>query len=183
MKLLREVPEIESKVGSGELNLTALSKAATFFNQEEKVTASKAPDEKLEVLRELENKTLSETQDERLKRSSAPKPKGNDRARKLTEKLTQVSFVLDPAMKEELELIRSLLAHRQPKLNWGELVREMARIVLDEIDPGSFSDADFSFQKPGEAGLSGSSSLRRGLRFSWFCETFRRGRERDTEGC
>ena len=119
MKLLREVPEIEAKVESGELNLTTLSQASTFFNQEEKVSYPKAPDEKREVLKALESKSTFDVQDELLRRSSAPTPKGKDKARKLTDRLTQVSFVLDPELRDEIEAIRGLLAHRHPKLSWG----------------------------------------------------------------
>jgi hypothetical protein len=87
MKLLCELPEIEDQVESGELNLTTLSKAATFFSQEEKVSAPIAPEEKLDVLKELENKSSSETENELQRRSTAPKPKGKDQARKLTDEL------------------------------------------------------------------------------------------------
>src|SRR5260221_140198 len=56
MRLLKELPELEEKIASGALSLTHLNMARTHFRNEKKQT-SKEPsrEEKLEVLRQMEN--------------------------------------------------------------------------------------------------------------------------------
>jgi hypothetical protein len=53
MKLMREIPQIESKVISGKLSLSALSKAKSAFNKMAKTNEALNLSEKAEVLKTL----------------------------------------------------------------------------------------------------------------------------------
>lgn len=56
-RLLVDVPEVEKKILTGSLNLTQVSEATTFFRENH----IREPDRKVEVLRQIENLTKSET--------------------------------------------------------------------------------------------------------------------------
>jgi hypothetical protein len=61
MRLLKEVPEIESKIVDGSLKLTHLSDAQSFFRKCDASVGSKLTrEEKIEVLKNLENTTKAE---------------------------------------------------------------------------------------------------------------------------
>ncbi len=72
MKLLRELPEIEAKITSGELSLTNLAAAQTLFRQEAKLDGTISPDAKLEILKAIASKSTREAERILLSYSSAP---------------------------------------------------------------------------------------------------------------
>lgn len=67
MRLLRELPEIETKIASGKLSLTNLNQAKSTFNKLAKKKVSLKASEKLEILKVLENKSIRECQRELIK--------------------------------------------------------------------------------------------------------------------
>jgi hypothetical protein len=67
MRLLKELPELEKKIESGVLNLSALSQAQSFFRHEKSSVA-----EKREVIKELENKSSKQVERELASRASHP---------------------------------------------------------------------------------------------------------------
>src|ERR1041385_2003840 len=124
MRLLREVPQIEAKVQSGDLSLSTLTKAATFFRQSEKQCDMKITlAEKLETLTSLEN--LSARKVDRLLVEKCPelKPVKPERRRAVAGGGTQVSTVFDQATLQMLEEIQDLLGK---KLEVKDLVRYLA---------------------------------------------------------
>jgi 5-methylcytosine-specific restriction endonuclease McrA len=123
MRLLKEVPEVEIKIQSGELNLTQVSMVQSHFRE---VKATLA--EKKEILLEIENQTkkstervLAERKPENLieTQSETEKPK---RGGKL-----EVTLVLDEDLQAKLDEIQILLGSSHSKL---ELFRFMTEQTL-----------------------------------------------------
>ncbi len=71
-RLLTELPEIESKLQSGDLNLTTLSKVQSFVRAEKQVQHALSKQDKLNLLEELENKSTRETEVALIKKSRQP---------------------------------------------------------------------------------------------------------------
>lgn len=110
MKLLKDMPEIESKIADGSLQLTHLTQARSFF---QKVEHSKF--EKLEILRQLENTSKAETKkilyNEELK--------------------ARYSFEAD----ERLEITVERLKGLHPHLSFDDLMKKVCEIALAKVDP------------------------------------------------
>lgn len=127
-RLLREFPELDQKIESGALTLTSLGQAQTFFRKEK----SSKP-EKSKILKVLENKSTREVERELVKLSPNPIPSENKR--QITEDLTSATITLDRETVERLDQIKNLLSHKNPYMNYSQLVKEMSVIVLEELSP------------------------------------------------
>ena len=110
MKLLKDMPEIESKIIDGSLQLTHLTQAQSFFK---KVEHSK--DAKLEILTKLENTTKAETK----------KILYNEDIK------ARYSFEADRSCEEIVERLKGL----HPHLSFDELMRKVCEMALEKVDP------------------------------------------------
>ena len=135
MRMIRELPEIEKKIQDGSLSLSVVAKAQTFFKQEAKSAHPFSTDEKKEILQTLEGLSFRQAERELLTHSTQPAVSIQEKARALPNQLTEVRFIADEALMSDLEKLKGLLAHRSPNLGWGELVRSLAEIGLEKLDP------------------------------------------------
>jgi hypothetical protein len=120
MKLLKELPELEVKIETGELTLTNIAQAQTFFNSQSKDSNQKCEiEDKKEILKNLENKSTREAERTLLQLSPESLPK--ERLRQLTEDKMELRLILDQETKEALDKIKALLSHRHKNLSMGEL--------------------------------------------------------------
>ena len=131
MRLLKEVPEVKEQVASGELSLSNVSKAASFFRQEQKINEKTyTPQEKVKILHDLSGKTQKEAEAQLVKIS--PKPfQRIDHERALSEDITELRFTLDKATTQKLNRLREL----KPNLSTQELLDWMLSRSLKQIDP------------------------------------------------
>ncbi len=109
-RLVRDLPEIESKIVDGSLKLTHLTDAHTFFR---KVEHTK--EEKLVILQKLENTTRAEAR-KVLQREE-------DKAR--------YSFEADKTLEEVIEELRGLHAH----LSFDELMQKICLLAFEKLSP------------------------------------------------
>jgi len=130
MRLLREVPEIEEKIDSGKITLTAISKAQTFFRRTEKKTRK----EKSEILKKLEGKTTREVE-LTLNLIAPDAAKAPDRIKPVTEELVEIKFQANKALEEKLGRLKGLLAYKYPNISLGELIENLADLGLKEWSP------------------------------------------------
>ncbi len=126
MKLLVEVPEIQEKIESGNLNLTQLNMAQSHFRE---VKANL--EAKKEVLLNLESQSTKTT--ERILAEAKPetyiaKPEVKEKAIKGNK--LEVTLILDEELQKELEEIQVLLGKPFTKL---ELLKLMAKEKLAKL--------------------------------------------------
>jgi hypothetical protein len=95
MRLIRDLPEVESKIESGKPSLSSLSQAQVFFLQE-KIEA------KLEILTSLEGKSTREVEKELVSRSSEPEKLIPEKLRAVSETHTELRLLLDDALLKDL---------------------------------------------------------------------------------
>ncbi|RYZ72096.1 MAG: hypothetical protein EOP05_11380 [Proteobacteria bacterium] len=127
------LPEIEKKIESGELSLTAAAKVQSFFRAEKKAKKVYSEKEKLDVVRVCLSKSTREVERElasrnpEVSRVESVKPVGKD------------SFELRLTISAELELklrkLKALLAHTKPNLRTEQLLGILVEIALDKFDP------------------------------------------------
>jgi hypothetical protein len=133
MRLSREVPEVIAKVESGELSLTNLVKAQSYFRQELKAGKTVTQADKKDLLSVLEGKSTRDCERiiaERLPEAALPA----ERERILSGQHTEITFVADNRLKEDLESLRALWGHHG-YLSYAELFQRMASLVLKQVDP------------------------------------------------
>ncbi|MBK9294799.1 MAG: HNH endonuclease [Oligoflexia bacterium] len=134
MGLIKDIPEVKTKIESGHLNLTTLAQAAMFIGQEKRVNQkSYNINQKRELLEKLENKSKRECERELIKISPlATIPQ--DRERIITEEKIEVRFVITKELKEKLERVKALISHKKANPSYEELLLELAEIALKKLD-------------------------------------------------
>lgn len=135
LKLIREIPQVEEKIVSGELNLTTITQAQTFFNQEAKIQRRKlATEEKMSVLKKLTCKTQREAATE-LARLNPEIPK-QDRERPLDGDFIQIQFAADRLLQAKFERLKELLSYQiSPTPSYGDLLHKISDIALEKLEP------------------------------------------------
>jgi hypothetical protein len=135
-KLLDEIPEIESRISTGELNLTNLGLAQALFQKERR--QAKSPfslEKKKEVLLGIVGKSTREAAKIVWSHSTLPVPAFREQIRVLNEELSEYSFAADQETQLDIERLKGLLAHSDPGMTLGGLIKKLCKLGLKEWDP------------------------------------------------
>lgn len=136
MRLLKELPEIEEKISSGELTLSNLNQAQTLFRSEKKLDNSFSREEKLEVIKSLENKSRREAERIVLSRSSQPEALKPEKIRPISQNLNEVKCSVSDEVLSKIEKLKGLLAHSNPNISLAELLDKLCDLGIKEWDLG-----------------------------------------------
>ena len=130
MRLLKELPEVETKIERGTLSLTAVARAQCFFKKE-KVEIEK----KRELIAAIENKPTREVDKILAQASQNPALHFREKIRPVSGELSEVRFYANDKLLQELEKLKGLLAHSHPNMSTGELIQLLAQMGLKKLDP------------------------------------------------
>ena len=131
MRLLRDLPEIETKIEKGNLSLTNLVLAQTLFSKEKQKGQAYSHEQKLNVLGQLEDKSTREAQ--KIVFEISPDMKMND----LKKKELGVGLVVgspqslgfeaieDMELRNKLIQVKGFFAHAHPHLTLTELLHKL----------------------------------------------------------
>ena len=121
MRLLKEIPEIETQIETGRLTLTTLNLAQNLFSKEKKGGRQLDRSQKLELLSQLEGTSTRDA--EKIVFRISPEMK----------KLKPIDFnsIEDEALKEKLLKLKGRHAHTHPHMNLEELLHKMCDLLLD----------------------------------------------------
>ena len=125
MRLLKELPEIEDKITSGELSLSHLVIAQTLFNKERKAGNEFCVTEKIEVLSRLENQSTRSA--EKIVGEISPLMK----ARKAELKFSEIE---DDSLREKLLKIKGRMAHQKPNLSLNDLLHLLCDEKIAQLE-------------------------------------------------
>jgi hypothetical protein len=134
MRLIKDLPDMEAKVASGELSLSNAQKAQSVFNQIDANKPQKdrlTPEKKRDVLNRLKGKSVREAEKELL--AFAPSAIPKERERVVADDRTEIKFIIDNSTKGKLEQVRSLLGTKGFSLSMGELVDVMAEHSIKSL--------------------------------------------------
>jgi phage terminase small subunit len=136
MRLIAELPEVENKIKEGTLSLSNAAQAQKLFQTEQKAETPKSPEEKKAIIQSIENKSTRDAEKTLISHSSQPanalKP---DRVKPVTQDQSEVRFVADQKLLDQLEQIKGLLAHKNSNMTLAELIGEMAKLSLEKLQP------------------------------------------------
>lgn len=133
-RLIKQIPALSEKLEAGNLSLTQVVKASAFFNQEKKADKPLSKEEKTKVFEIIENKSIRESERMLLSLSSNPEAL-MERTRAISPSHSEIRFVVDQSLMNDLNRLKEIWAHTLPNANWQELIRRMAAIALEKEDP------------------------------------------------
>jgi 5-methylcytosine-specific restriction endonuclease McrA len=133
MRLLREIPSIESKTESGELTLTVVSDVQSFFHSEAKESRPYSLNAKIELIETCTNKSKREVESELCRRN--PEREKRESIRQISEDRLRMSLSISGALNEQLNHLRDLLSHAHPNMSMEELIENLAELGLEKYDP------------------------------------------------
>jgi len=131
MRLLVEIPEIESALKSGQVNLSTLCAIHGFAQRKEEPISK---DQKRDLVFAMQGKSRRECEKELAALdpvAAAPK----ERERVVSPELTEIRFVADDTLMEKLKRIRELDAHVIRDDSYLNLFHRMADLVIKKLDP------------------------------------------------
>jgi hypothetical protein len=135
MRLIKVMPEVESKIESGSLSMTVAATIQGTFRRQEKLNGAPLdPDEKRAVVhgllgfstRDAERKLVELYPQAKIERESA-KP--------VSKELTRIQFMASKDLMGKLDQLKSLLAHKVPSGRFDQLFNEIAEIALKKLQP------------------------------------------------
>ncbi|WP_408096165.1 HNH endonuclease [Peredibacter sp. HCB2-198] len=124
-RALAEIPEIESKIENGSLNLTNISLVNQFIED---------PIQKLEAFKEVENLTKKECE-QKLFEITGKEEKPKDKQKRISKDKIQVAFVLTDETMEVVEKLKSLLGK---EMDMDQLVQFMAKEAIKSVEKTKF---------------------------------------------
>jgi hypothetical protein len=137
MRLLKELPEVEEKISSGEITLTHISLIHSLFRQEKKQNQKDMSREaKLSVIERISGTPVREAQRITLSLSSAPEVAKPDRVYVISENHIELKFTASIELQEKIERLKGLLAHQDPNMSLGELFEKLCNLGLEQWSPG-----------------------------------------------
>ena len=142
MRLIKEFPEIEQKIESGALSFSNISQAQSFFRDVSTGTQGDGPkivtlETKLRVLERLENKSSRDGQKELIQLGGdTALPREQERV--LTDDKSEIKSVMDQALREKLDEVRSLLGPDAMSLGFAELIAKIADIGVEALKAKKF---------------------------------------------
>ncbi len=133
MRLIADLPEVEQALHKGEMNVTALSQAQSFFKVQARKGKAWKKEDKFELLQSIKGQSKLET--EKLLRSIDPEMPSPDRMRVINETQTEIRFIADDLLLNKLRRVRELTSHTQTDSSYNALFHKMADLVLKAVDP------------------------------------------------
>ncbi len=141
MQLITELPEVEEKINQGELSLSHLGIAQSFFRQEKKVQQAEVSKElKLEILEQISDKTIRETQKFMFSQSSAPETLRPEKVSIVSQDRIEFRFTAKANMENKVQELKGLLAHKYPNLSNAELFELLCDQAIERIKSHKSAD-------------------------------------------
>jgi 5-methylcytosine-specific restriction endonuclease McrA len=143
MRLLKELPEVEEKISSGEITLTHIGLIHSLFRQEKKQNQKAMSREaKLSVIDRISGTPVREAQRIALSLSSAPEVAKPDRVYVISENHIEMRFTASIEIQEKIERLKGLLAHQNPNMSLGEIFEKLCNLGLEQWNPGKLTKTE-----------------------------------------
>ena len=135
MRALRNHPELEEKIQTGDLSVTTVSQVQSFLKSgRELANQNFSKEEKAAIFKKCESKSTREVTRELL--AISPIALRVQKERAITEDRTEIRFIVDTHLLGKIHRVRDLSVSRlQDPASYPELVNFMSEVTLDEIDP------------------------------------------------
>ncbi len=133
MKLMRELPEIEERLESGELSLSAASTLQGFFISEKRENKAYSRLEKLDVTLSCLNKSTREV--ERKLVALSPDRDKKESASYINENRLRISLSISEELHQKINHLKAIWSHSNPSLSTEVLLERVVEMALEKVDP------------------------------------------------
>jgi hypothetical protein len=133
MWLIKDVPDVEKKIESGEISLTVAANVQSFLYREQRNDRPYSKNAKLELIEACTDKSVQEVHLEFVRRN--PEIEKHESVRATSPDRVRVSHSMSAKLEEKLQRIKLLWSHVDPNMSREELLDRMAEITLNQIDP------------------------------------------------
>ncbi|MGZ3694685.1 MAG: hypothetical protein ACXWQO_10920 [Bdellovibrionota bacterium] len=128
MRLVKDLPEVEAKISTGELSLSVAAKTQAAFQREELTLL-----EKREVLISV-NGTSVKAAEKKLA-EYFPDRIRPEKAKPIAKNQTRIEFTASDALMDKLTRLKEILAHKNYDGRFDLLFEELADIALKKLEP------------------------------------------------
>ncbi len=133
--VLMDVPEIGAKLQSGELSLSNVSQAQTFFNQEARMAEALTSPEKARILKSIENKGARRAKEILVASSSIRVELPKEGMQPISAEFHHLTAVIDEETKAGLERLQEIWSHSGSQRGFGAMLKKMTELCLSQVDP------------------------------------------------
>ncbi len=139
LRLLNSIPvmeakKVEEKINTGVMSLTTVAMVQDLVRHKKKENLPMSVNDKLETLKSIEG--LSKKQTEAVLITKAPEAFiHKEKVRPVTEDLTELKILAHSKLMAKLKRIKELRSHKNVNPTYGELLEDMADLVLKKLDP------------------------------------------------
>ena len=133
MRLLKDVPEIEPMIQTGEISLSVASQVQSYLRKEEKKAPIKK-EKKIELIKDLAGTSARECE-RKLIELSPETALPREKTRPLTEDITQIQFLAKRELMKKIERAKELTSHQNPEGKYDELFSKALDELLNKLDP------------------------------------------------
>ena len=133
MRLLKDLPEVEAKIETGEISLSVASQVQSYLKKEEKKAPIKK-EEKLALIDDVSGSSARECE-RKLIGLSPENALPREKTRLITEDKTQIQFVAGSDLMKKIDRLKELTSHTNPEGKYEELFSKALDIALKQIDP------------------------------------------------
>ena len=139
LRLLNSIPvmeakKVEEKINAGVMSLTTVAMVQDLVCHKKKENEPMTVGDKLETLKSIEG--LSKKQTEAVLIAKAPEAfTHKEKVRPVTSDLTELKILAHSKLMAKLKRIKELRSHKNVNPTYGELLEDMADLVLKKLDP------------------------------------------------
>ncbi len=133
MKLVKEMPQFEEKLESGELSLSVAADVQSFLYQEARIERHYSVNAKIELVETCLGKSRREVEEEFARRS--PEREKRETQHAISGDRLRVSFSISKELNDKLNHLKDLLGHVDPSMTTESLLERLAELGLDKYDP------------------------------------------------
>ncbi|MCX6117900.1 MAG: HNH endonuclease signature motif containing protein [Proteobacteria bacterium] len=158
MRLIKDLPVIEAKIADGTLSLSNVQQAQNFFRNLQIAEPRNVirPQDKLDVLAQLENKSVRDAQ-KKLAEINSIQAMPKERERVITETAIEVKFVMTDKLKTKLDDARALLGPKGAQMSYAELFESLTDLSLEALEKKRFGQKRIEAEK--KAGAAEALSI------------------------
>lgn len=136
LELMTDVPLVEERILTGDLNLSTLAMAQRQINRNEKITGKPVSKEKkVEIVEAITGKTMAQAEIELFKNLPETAWKPEETQRRVSEDTTRMGLNFPDDVMEMLNRLKDRWAHIDPKMENVEVIRRAFKIALRHVDP------------------------------------------------
>lgn len=125
---LEKMPEIEAEIEQGNINLSTLNQALTFFNQQ----SIEDKEQKLEILEKIKNKSHRECEKELIIISGQEAPPPKNLTRRISKNFIRLNISLEESVSSKLDELKTLFGREKSMSALFDFMISVAKIDLEK---------------------------------------------------